>query len=233
MFVEIQDTPYAWRVITHLGSLSLIMPVVAIAITGLWQSGQKVAVRIWLLALVLSVTITLATKILFLGWGIGIAALNFTGISGHTLLATSVLPVLFGWLFARDQRLKLAGAAFGLLIGTVVSVSRIFLNAHSASEVVVAWLTGLAVSGVTLKAIDSPPQLPWLAWLAPLVLFLAFDTTASSYLPAHDWEVRIALLLSGHHRPYTRHQLMANTDGRYPIDAAISNSFAFGGGNMR
>ena len=211
MSVEFQDTPYAWQVITHLGSLGLMIPVVAIAATSLWQAGQKAAVRIWLPALALAATITLATKILFLGWGIGIAALDFTGISGHTLLATSVLPVLFGSLFAQDRYCaKPAGAAFGLLIGAVVGISRIFLGAHSGSEVVVAWLIGAAVSGVTLKALDSSLQRLWLAWLAPLVLFLAFNAATSSYLQAHNWEVRIALLLSGHDRPYTRHQLMAN-----------------------
>lgn len=213
MSVEFQSTAYAWRVITHLGSLSLMLPVVAIAATGLWQSGQMAAMRIWLLALTVAVAVVLATKILFLGWGIGIVALDFTGLSGHTLLATAVLPVFFGWLLAQKQKhATFAGAALGLLIGAAVGISRIFLGTHSVSEVAVAWLAGLVVCGVTLKAMDRPYQRSWLAWLAPLILLFAFDSAASSYLPAHDWEVRIALFLSGHHRPYTRHHLTASAD---------------------
>ena len=204
-----QQTTYVWRVITHLGSSSLLMPILAIAATGLWQSRQRAAARIWLLTLAVAVMITLATKILFLGWGIGIASLDFTGISGHTLLATSVLPVLFSWLLAPDRyRFRLAGASVGLLLAAAVGISRIVLGAHSISDVGVAWLAGLAVSGVTLNAMQSPIQRPWFVRLLPLVLLFAFGTTTSTYLPTHEWEIRIALLLSGNDKPYTRQHLM-------------------------
>ncbi|MBI3526288.1 MAG: phosphatase PAP2 family protein [Betaproteobacteria bacterium] len=211
MSMAFQNPQYAWQIITHLGSLSLMTPAVAVAATCLWRSGHQAAVRIWLPALALAATITLATKILFLGWGIGIAALDFTGISGHTLLATSVLPVIFGWLFAQDRdRVLPAGAVFGFLIGAIVGLTRVLLGAHSVSEVVIAWLIGSAVSGVTLNALDSPLKRPWLAWLAPLALLFAFNTTASSYLQAHHWEVKIALFLSGHDKPYARRQWVDN-----------------------
>lgn len=207
------DTSYYWRVITHLGSASLMLPILAISVISLWQSGQRMAVRIWLFTLTLAVMITLATKIAFLGWGLGIASLDFTGISGHTLLATSVLPILFGWLLAGNrQRLVHTGAIIGLLIGAVVGTSRVVLAVHSISEVAVAWLAGLFITGVTLSTLESSTQRPWPARLAPLVLLLAFNTTTSSYLPAHDWEIRIALLLSGRHVPYTRQHLIAFVD---------------------
>lgn len=201
----LQGTDYAWRVISHLGSSSLMMPILVITATSLWHSQQKAAVRIWLLGSSLAVIVTLATKIAFYGWGIGIASLNFTGISGHTLLATSILPVLFEWVLARNQsNAELSVSSYGLLVGAGVGISRVVLGAHSMSEVLVAWIAGLAVSGVTLRALKRPVQRPRLAWLSPLILLLALNTTTSTYLPTHDWEVRIALLLSGHDRPYTR-----------------------------
>src|ERR1035437_3672837 len=113
-----------WRVITNLGSAGLMLPVLAMASIGLWQSQQKAAVRLWMLSLSLAVMITMATKILFLGWGLGIAFFDFTGISGHALLSTSVLPVFFYWLWASDQpRFRGAGAIFGLMLGAGVGLS--------------------------------------------------------------------------------------------------------------
>lgn len=209
MSAALKDGTYIWQIITHLGSSSLMLPILAITVTGLLQSHQKKAVRIWLMTLTVAVMITLVTKIAFIGWGIGIASLRFTGVSGHTLLATSVLPVLLSWLTARDEKsLRFAGIFFGLLVGASVGISRVVLGVHSISEVLAAWLIGLTVSSVTLNALENSIQRPWCARLSPLLLLLAFNTTSSNYLPTRDWEIKIALFLSGHDRPYVRDSLM-------------------------
>ncbi|WP_018608011.1 phosphatase PAP2 family protein [Uliginosibacterium gangwonense] len=204
------QTVQAWSVITHLGSATLVLPTLALTVIGLWQSRQHVATCVWVLGLVLSIAITLVSKILFLGWGIGIASLNFTGISGHTLLATSVLPILFSSLLLPDQfRFRVAGAVFGLLLGAEVAVSRVVLGAHSVSEVVCAWLIGFVVTVVTVRSMKKQKQRPWIVYLAPFILLFAFGTKHSNYLPTHDWEINLALFMSGHETPYTRLQLHA------------------------
>ena len=209
MSAALKDITYIWQIITHLGSSSLMLPILAITVTGLLLSHQKRAVGVWLLTLTLAIMITLITKIAFIGWGIGIASLKFTGISGHTLLAMSVLPVLFGWLMARDENcLRFTGIFFGLLLGTCVGISRVVLGVHSISEVLAAWLIGLIVSSVTLNALEKPIQRPSCVRLSPLLLLFAFNTTSSNYLPTHDWEIKVALFLSGHDRPYVRYSLM-------------------------
>lgn len=204
-----------WPVVTHMGSASVLMPTVALAATGLWQSQQRVAVHTWLLALALAVLVTIVSKILFLGWGIGIASLDFTGVSGHTLLAASVLPVLFGWLLATEEdRPSVAGAAFGMLAALGVAASRVILGAHSVSEVVLACLLGITVSRATLAVMDGPARRPWFVRLSPLFFLLALGTPTSSYLPTHNWEIRIALFLSGNDEPYTRDHLKAPDENR-------------------
>jgi membrane-associated phospholipid phosphatase len=196
-----------------MGSASLVLPVLAITAVSLWRAGQLNAVRVWLIAMTLAVSFTLATKIMFLGWGIGIASLDFTGISGHTLLVTSVLPVLLGWYLAQDQgSSSLAGVMVGLLVGVIVGISRVALGAHSVSEVVAAWFMGAAISTLALNAMNGRLRCPWFAKLAPLIFLLAFHTPSSTYLPTHDWEVELALALSGHERPYTRRHLIARAD---------------------
>ena len=207
-----QNTTSLWPIITHLGSASLVLPIFAITAVSLWREGQASAVRVWLIAMALAVALTLATKIMFLGWGIGIASLNFTGISGHTLLVTSVLPVLLSWYLTDDQgNPSRTGLIAGLLIGAVVGVSRVALGAHSHSEVVFAWGIGVVVSIMVVQALNGRLRCPWSAKLAPLIFLLALHTPSSTYLRTHDWEVKLALLVSGHERPYTRNHLIAQT----------------------
>jgi membrane-associated phospholipid phosphatase len=207
MLDSVHLTPYLWRVITHFGSAGLILPILTIVVIGLWQSGQRTAAGVWLIWLGLSILATVASKVLFLGWGIGVAELNFTGVSGHTVLATSVLPVFFSWVMAlTPQRFNLVGALFGLGLSVGVGLSRVVLGTHSPSEVVAGWVIGLMVSAVTLYSLDGRHRRPWFASLSPLILLLALSTTTSNYLPTHDWELRLALLLSGQNQPHHRHQ---------------------------
>jgi len=132
-----------WQVITHLGTSSLLLPVILLLATGLWQARQTAALRIWLAGMVTATIITLATKIAYIGWGIGITSIDFTGISGHTLLATSVLPLLSVLAMGLSGKSGLPLVALmGLLAGAVVGISRIVLHTHSISEVVIAWLLG-------------------------------------------------------------------------------------------
>lgn len=202
----------SWRIITHLGSASLLLPTLAITAIGLGVSGQARAVRVWLSTLAPAVLLTLLTKIVFFGWGVGSANLDFTGISGHTLLATAVLPILFGWLLSSEKwalgRIApMAGFVLGLLLSVAVGISRIVLGAHSMSEVAVAWGLGLAVCVLTFKAMARHEQRPWFALLAPAILLLASGTTASNFIPTHNWEVRLALMISGRDSAFTRQQM--------------------------
>ena len=122
--------------------------------------------------------------------------------------------LLFGWLLAGERRFSATGAGLGLLAGGLVGASRFALDTHSVSEVVVAWLAGLVVCSLSLRALDATGQRPWFARLSPLLLLLSFNATASTYLPSHEFEIRIALLLSGRDRHYTRQQSLQPEPGR-------------------
>jgi membrane-associated phospholipid phosphatase len=203
-----QQTNAYWQLITHLGSSSLLMPILAIALIGLWLASQKKVVHLWIMGLTLAVTITVISKVIFLGWGIGIASLNFTGISGHTLLATSILPILFCSVVGGSQtKFKNIGLWFGLILSFSVGISRIVLGMHSISEVVAGWMIGLVVCSVTLNAMESHRGHLAYLQLSLLIFLLAIGSTTPNYLPTHDMEIKLALLLSGHDKPYTRFHL--------------------------
>ncbi len=199
----------AWQVLTHLGSASLMLPMVVLMAVGFWVSGQRRLVCVWLPALGLAALLTLVSKVLFMGWGIGSSALNFTGISGHTVLAASVMPVLLYALFnVWLPRRPAWGVVLGLCVSGGVAVSRVMVGAHSVSEVTVAWVMGLAVTLHAVPALAMGLRPPGLVRLAPWVLLLALNTGSATYLPSHSWEVHLALWLSGHDQPFERYQLL-------------------------
>jgi len=161
----IATSGYGWRAVTHLGAAGLLLPVFAAQMVGLWSWQRALATR-WALAVAMAASVALLTKCLFFGSGLGIAALNFTGISGHALLATSIYPVLFSIHAPQNSpRWQRAGLYLGLAVAVAVAVavgvSRIVLGAHSASEVWSAWGLGLLVSYIVP---DRKPRLPNERW---------------------------------------------------------------------
>ncbi|MDZ7921855.1 phosphatase PAP2 family protein [Rhodoferax sp.] len=194
-----------WWLITHLGSSSLLLPAFGLLVWGLWRSGARAVARHYVLAMSAAVLLTVVSKCLFYGWGIGIAALDFTGISGHGLLASAVLPLLLRGL--PGSRAYRWGPALGVGLALVVGVSRVMVGAHSVSEVLAAWLLGLAVSWPVVQRLQTVVVAHWATRFSPLLLVLALHTSTATYLPTHALEVRIALWLSGQVQPFTRHQL--------------------------
>jgi membrane-associated phospholipid phosphatase len=194
-----------WWLITHLGSSSLLLPAFGLLVWGLWRSGARAVARHYVLAMSAAVLLTVVSKCLFYGWGIGIAALDFTGVSGHGLLASAVLPLLLRGLPGGSAYRW--GPALGVGLAFVVGVSRVMVGAHSVSEVLAAWLLGLAVSWPVVQRLQTVVVAHWATRFSPLLLVLALHTSTATYLPTHALEVRIALWLSGQVQPFTRHQL--------------------------
>ena len=199
----------AWLALSRLGAAGVLLPVAVVVAIDLWRGGQQAAVRAWTTALLPAMVVTLASKVLFFGWGVGSARFDFTGISGHALLAMSILPVLGNWLsLAETRRLCPAGVVVAMTLAAAVGVSRVALGAHSWSEVAAAWAIGAVVSMLALRAMrPSVRRRPWSARLAPLAVLLALATSASSHLPTHAWEVALSLQFSGRQQPYDRHDL--------------------------
>lgn len=196
---------FSWTKITHLGDTSLMAP--AALLIGLWLllTRRPRELGWWCLLLALAMVLVSVTKIAFIGWGIGIPALNFTGISGHTTFAMAVLPVMAYLLLPhRPMPVRQAGVAVGLLCGLLVGISRLVLGFHSTSEVVSGALLGTAVSlgfvrmAGSLRAHSLKPVL-----VACSFVVLAAASTLQA-APTQHLFVRVALYISGHERPYVR-----------------------------
>lgn len=201
-----------WMALTHVGAAAAILPMVPAIGLGLWQEKRHAVATTWAAALFVAIVIVLVSKFAFIGWGLGIARLDFTGISGHTLLATAILPVVCAWL-----PLPRAGSVLAILLGVVLVVlvgwSRVILGAHSWSEVVAGWCLGALVSGIVVFRMRDSTAIPRDfsvmrgLIMATLLVMVSMSQTMAVILPAHSLEVRIALALSGRDHPFSRRDL--------------------------
>jgi len=159
----------------------------------------------WVGAIVATTAVTTASKVAFLGFGIGIAALDFTGFSGHSMYATAILPVLAAIIAGR------AGAVVGTLLALLITYSRVNLGAHSTSEAIAGMVLGAAAAGWTLADYLAHPGAVRAPWWLPLLLvaWLAFVPLRAPPSRTHDVVVSLALKLSGRSRPYTRFEQLA------------------------
>lgn len=202
--------PPLGTIVTNFGAAGVMVPVLVLACAGLWRTGQSAAAAWWLILIAIGGTLVLATKIAFLSFGLGIAELDFTGISGHTTLATAILPVWLGALLGgerRQARFALVGVLAGLALGALVGWSRVHLGAHSPSESVLGWILGAGISYLTLRVLNPRVRAPWLTWSASLILLLTLSPSLSSYLPTHRWERELAKAISGREALHSRARL--------------------------
>jgi membrane-associated phospholipid phosphatase len=200
------DLPFhLWYSITSLGGAGLTLPL-AIAIA-LWLAlgySWRMAAG-WLLLLGAAIGVVTVTKLAFLGWGVGVRELDFTGLSGHAVLSTAVYPVaMFLMLLPARPAFRLVGVVLGLAAGIAVGMSRVVLDAHSPSE---------AITGCIVGAITALMFVRW-SWNAepgrlsavPVAVSLMMLTVGlhGVHLPTQRWVTHIALKVSGHDRPFIR-----------------------------
>jgi membrane-associated phospholipid phosphatase len=197
-----------WLAVTRLGQAELVLPAALMAISVLFvQSETRELDLRWLVGLALAIALTLVTKVAFIGWGIGWAELDFTGISGHAMCAAATYPILFLALASgRSLRWTVALQILGWGLALAVAVSRIKVGAHSPSEVVAGFLLGAAVSAVALALAKADKLVFAMRPVAVLVL-LAWFFSGGSAMPSsqtHSRITRLALAMSGHKTPYMR-----------------------------
>ena len=200
------DIPVSvWISITALGGVGVMGPVALMIAAWLALGYRWKYACAWLALLGAASGLVALSKIAFIGWGIGVRNLDFTGFSGHALMSTAVLPVaIFVALLPTRGAVRATGVAVGLLLGVWVGVSRVVLNAHSVSEVVAGCALGAAVALAFVcfawrAESGKLAPTPVAASLAAVVVALH-----GVPVPTQHWITEIALGLSGHERPYVR-----------------------------
>lgn len=193
-----------WATLSQLGESLLLLPTALLLIAIGLCRGHPWARR-WVVALSTVALIVLTSKLAFLGWGVGIASMNFTGFSGHAAISALVWPVIL-WLLTADEKAGRWGAALGLLLAASIGYSRLPLNAHSWSEVISGFALGAAGSLATLLGAAPIPRLRR-RWVIAGLAAGACVPAAIPQVHTHETVVKVAKALSGSVKEFDREML--------------------------
>lgn len=131
------------------GDSTVLLPSAAVLFIVLFCERFKAAGPHWALLFGITGAIVCASKLAFMGWGIGIRELDFTGFSGHTALSSAFWPILLWLLCARaTPALRFTAVIVGYALAGLVGYSRLMVHAHSTSEVIAGLLLGAAGSAI-------------------------------------------------------------------------------------
>ena len=192
----------SWMNITKLGDVAVMAPMAALITAWLVISHSFKNAVLWCLLIAAGMGLVIASKIAFVGWGIGIASLDFTGFSGHTMLATAIIPVLFYLILQKaSPTVRLSGIIVGILCGIMIGISRLILEAHSVSEAVSGCALGAAVSLSFIWLLEPSEKPVPNRTLIALSLMVLLAAPYIKPTPTQDWISNFMIYLSGNSKP--------------------------------
>lgn len=191
-----------WVTLSQLGDSRWLLPLSLVLVVFGPIDTRTLRWR-WALGLAIAGGITLASKLAFLGWGIGWPRLDFTGFSGHATMTAAVYPVALYLTTLERRRNPMRWALLGSLLAAMIAYSRLPLNAHSVSEVVSGWLLGTAATTFALSAAGRGGRTPLPILTGSLLVGLAVPILTPS-LRTHDVVMRLATELSGRDHVFQR-----------------------------
>lgn len=195
-----------WTDITTYGDVTITSLAAAAIAAWLFIEDEKRLAFWWSILFAAGMGIVIATKMAFIGWGIGIRAIDFAGFSGHAMRAAAVLPVLLYLILQRTRFIvRAGGVALGFACAAMIGVSRVVLHTHSVSEVVAGLLLGAAISlpfiHIAHTSLSKHVFKPLRIALSLLALLPAPYVHPA---PTQQWLTELTLYFSGHDHPYPR-----------------------------
>jgi len=194
-----------WLNITRFGDSIILFPAALVIAVWLMVGGLGRLAFYWCVLFGSAMAIVVASKLAFIGWGIGSESLDFTGISGHAARACAVVPVLFYLALQRPPRKAYAlTVMIGAAVALLLSISRVVVHAHSVSEVITGVMLGGMVSGIFLLFADKQVLSIRHRWLLLPSMFFVLVTPVAKPAPTQELLTSVALYLSGHSKPFDK-----------------------------
>ena len=205
-----------WWQLTAFGDSTVILPLSGVLLVVLllaWRAQGRLG-WLWLLAVLVDGCLIIASKVLYMGWGLHPPGLDFTGLSGHSAMAFLFWPVLGTLAAGQLGAGRWLGTALGVLLAVGVAGSRLALQVHSPSEVLLGSLWGALVAAAFLLVAHRRLKVPHrYSWLLVLLLIPPLLLARQFNFPSNRILAYTAQQLSGHRVIFTRNDL-----GRRNVD---------------
>jgi len=194
-----------WVSITDFGDTAVMIPVALALAAWMFASRDPRSALAWLSLFGAGGLLVLSSQIAYAGWGIGVRQFDFTGVSGHSMAATSVFTVVGYFIGSRFSAMAaFLGGVLGYCAGILVGISRVLLGDHSPSEVVVGCMLGGAIALATIAILRTRPRIASAAAFFAFTFFALVFGLHGHRAPSHRLAVDVALYLSGRSAPFTR-----------------------------
>jgi membrane-associated phospholipid phosphatase len=204
-----------WQLTTFGDSTSLLPLAVLLAIWLCARRESRHSEWLWIVALLADGGLVVASKVLYMAWGLHPPGLDFIGLSGHSAMAFVFWPVLGALAAAQWSVPRWLGIALGVALAAGVAASRLALRVHTPSEVLLGSLWGAVVAASylwltwdTTTARRRYGRLLLLALVPPLLL------TRPLSFPSNQILAYTAEQLTGHAAIYTRPALQRDPAAR-------------------
>jgi hypothetical protein len=152
----------------------------------------------WSVIIAMTFAAVAVSKVIFLGWGVHVAVLQYKAASGHAAGVTAVLPiVLFLASCAASNAWRTLAFFSGILISVAVVIALVQHREHTASEACAGWVIGLCAclsTYVCLRRTHIHIARRQVVAVTATSLIIAF---CMQHVPVGWWMVKTALALTG------------------------------------
>jgi membrane-associated phospholipid phosphatase len=188
----------SWAVFTKLADTNFTMPVAALL--ACWLAGARAWKPFfqWCFLFGTGIFLVLATKIAYVGWGIGIAAIDFKGFSGHAMRAATLAPPIAYFLTQRQTfHVRQIGLLIGVAFAVAICISRLVLGVHSISEAITGLVLGLMIPFSFILICNQKPVIARNPGVLAIGLIILLPALAAKPAPTSSWIERTAIHLAG------------------------------------
>jgi membrane-associated phospholipid phosphatase len=194
-----------WHWLSVIGSLAVTGPIGVAILAWLLAGKSWRLTAIWLALFGVGMALVVGTKMAFIGWGVGVESVDFSGLSGHAMRAAAVYPVA-GFLITRSspQWARQLGTVAGVVLAVLIAMSRVYVHDHSSSEAITGCILGLMVAAAFIWCASGEGHLALSRMLAVLCLPILLLAPHAEPIPAELWITTAALYRSGRDQPFTR-----------------------------
>jgi membrane-associated phospholipid phosphatase len=188
----------------YLGDLRVTAALAGAVAVWLMVARHRRAAGWWCFSYCSAVAAVAASKIIYLGWGLQVAAIHFKAASGHAAGTAAVLPVvlylLATSLFRGKENIALG---VGWCISAAVVLSLVACREHTLSEALAGWCLGMVASTTTWWRMRRAVIQPSLRGIAAAVAIMAVIANGMQVVPIGRWITKTALALSGEQRTHS------------------------------